>query len=141
MGKTRFNEIKAELSQLSTDFSNNVLDATKEFKLKLTEPEQVDGLPPSGLALAAQTAADEGDTGATAADGPWMLTLAPPSYIATMKHLKDEATRETVYRAFISRAGEQNGEILEKILSLRLEQSTCSLSCCRIKLSSLPRAS
>merc|ERR1712166_29874 len=122
--KTRFNEIKAELSQLSTDFSNNVLDATKEFKLKLTEPEQVDGLPPSGLALAAQTAADEGDTGATAADGPWMLTLAPPSYIATMKHLKDEATRETVYRAFISRAGEQNGEILEKILSLRLEQAT-----------------
>ena len=103
--KTRFNEIKAELSQLSTDFSNNVLDATKEFKLKLTEPEQVAGLPPSGLALAAQTAVDEGDTGATAVDGPWMLTLAPPSYIATMKHLKDEATRETVYRAFISRAG------------------------------------
>lgn len=31
-----FNKIKLELAELSTTFSNNVLDATKAFKLKLT---------------------------------------------------------------------------------------------------------
>merc|ERR1719162_2103221 len=111
------------MSQLTTDFSNNVLDVTKEFKLTFTDPAKVSGLPPSGLALAAQTAAGDGHEGATADAGPWQLTLAPPSYIATMKHLQDGATREQVYRAFISRAGVVNGEILEQILSLRVEQA------------------
>ncbi|MGK7933246.1 MAG: M3 family peptidase, partial [Microcystaceae cyanobacterium] len=52
--KERFNEIKLELAELSTQFSNNVLDATKAFKLKLTTKEEIDGLPSSLLSLAAQ---------------------------------------------------------------------------------------
>lgn len=52
--KERFNAIAEELSQLSTKFSNNVLDATKAFKKLITEKEAVKGLPPSALALAAQ---------------------------------------------------------------------------------------
>jgi Zn-dependent oligopeptidase len=52
--KERFNEIKQELSQISTQFSNNLLDATKAFKRLVTAKEDVDGLPASALALAAQ---------------------------------------------------------------------------------------
>ncbi|MGB5713321.1 MAG: M3 family peptidase, partial [Waterburya sp.] len=57
-GETRekFNQIQLELAELSTKFSNNVLDATKAFKLKLSEPKDVAGLPPSALGLMAQTA-------------------------------------------------------------------------------------
>ena len=46
--KERFNEIQQELSQLSTKFSNNVLDATKAFQKVLTTKEEVEGLPESG---------------------------------------------------------------------------------------------
>lgn len=60
--KQRFNEIQMRLAELSTTFSNNVLDATKEFQLLITERERLEGLPPSALALAAQNAGD----GATA---------------------------------------------------------------------------
>lgn len=52
--KARFNEIAEELSKLSTEFSNNVLDATKAFKKLITDVAHVKGLPPSALALAAQ---------------------------------------------------------------------------------------
>lgn len=52
--KERFNEIKQEMSQISTQFSNNLLDATKAFKKLITTKDDVDGLPASALALAAQ---------------------------------------------------------------------------------------
>jgi oligopeptidase A len=54
--KEKFNTIQLELAELTTKFSNNVLDATKAFQLKLTQPPEIDGLPPSLLSLADQTA-------------------------------------------------------------------------------------
>lgn len=54
--KEEFNKIQLELAELSTKFSNNVLDATKGFSLTLTDEKDVDGLPATSLALAAQSA-------------------------------------------------------------------------------------
>lgn len=45
--RDRFNAIQLELAELSTKFSNNVLDATKAFSLTLTTKEEIDGLPPA----------------------------------------------------------------------------------------------
>ncbi len=42
--KERFNEIQQERSQLATQFSNNLLDATKAFKRLATRKEEVDGV-------------------------------------------------------------------------------------------------
>ena len=56
----RYNEVQQELSKLSTAFSNNVLDSTKAFSKVLTQKSEVQGLPDSALALAAQTAAAKG---------------------------------------------------------------------------------
>ena len=50
----RFNEINLELSDLSTNFSNNLLDSTAAFKRLLTEKGGVAGLPESFLGQAAQ---------------------------------------------------------------------------------------
>jgi len=58
--KDRFNAIQLELAEITTKFSNNLLDATKAFQLKLTTPEDIAGLPPSLLSLAAQTARGKG---------------------------------------------------------------------------------
>lgn len=42
--REKFNKLKLELAELSTKFSNNVLDSTKAFKLKLTDKSEVEGM-------------------------------------------------------------------------------------------------
>lgn len=124
--KDRFNQIQEELAELSTKFSNNVLDATKAFHLTLTQPEEVEGLPPSLLALAAQAARAEGAEDATPENGPWRITLDYPSYVPFMQHSKRRDLREKMYRAFISRASEgdlDNSPLIERILELRAEKT------------------
>jgi oligopeptidase A len=41
----RFNAIEQELSQLSTEFSNHVLDATKAYSLDITDAAKTEGWP------------------------------------------------------------------------------------------------
>jgi oligopeptidase A len=124
--KERFNQIQQTLAELSTKFSNNVLDATKAFSLTLTDPQEVDGLPPSLLAQAAQAAQADGHPEATPADGPWRITLDYPSYIPFMQHSRRRDLREKLYRAFITRASEgdlNNAPNIEQILKLRQEMA------------------
>lgn len=124
--RERFNEIQQELAELSTGFSNAVLDATKEFALDLTEAADVDGLPQSLLELAAQAAQEAGTESATAADGPWRITLDYPSFGPFMQHAKRRDLREKVYRAFIARAStppHDNTPRIDRILALRREKA------------------
>jgi oligopeptidase A len=124
--KERFNQIQLELAELSTKFSNNVLDATKAFKLKLTTKEEVEGLPPSALSLAAQTARAEGIEEATPENGPWIITLDYPSYIPFMKYATNGALREKLYKASISKAssGElDNNPLILQNLKLKKEKA------------------
>ncbi|MGL5803956.1 MAG: M3 family metallopeptidase [Xenococcaceae cyanobacterium] len=124
--KERFNAIQLELAELSTKFSNNVLDATKAFKLKLTTPEEVDGLPASALSLAAQAARADGEENATPEDGPWLITLDYPSYVPFLKYATNRELREKLYKAFISRASSgdlNNHPAIDRILELRKEKA------------------
>lgn len=124
--RERFNTIQLKLAELSTKFSNNVLDATKAFSLTLTNKEEVDGLPPSLLSLAAQGARDAGAENATPENGPWRITLDYPSFVPFMQHSKRRELREQLYKAFISRAssGELNNyPLTESILELRQQKT------------------
>ncbi|NMG07296.1 M3 family metallopeptidase [Brasilonema sp. UFV-L1] len=122
--KERFNAIQMELAELSTKFSNHLLDATNAFSMTLTTPEEIDGLPASLLNLAAQAARAAGEENATPENGPWRITLDVPSYAPFMQHSTRRDLREKMYRAFISRAssGElDNNPLIERILELRQE--------------------
>jgi oligopeptidase A len=124
--RERFNAIQLELAELSTKFSNHVLDATKAFSMTLTHKDEVDGLPPSLTSLAAQAARAAGEEGATAENGPWRITLDYPSYVPFMQHSTRRDLREKLYKAFISRAstGElDNTPLIERILELRKEKA------------------
>ncbi|KKD39045.1 M3 family metallopeptidase [Limnoraphis robusta] len=124
--RDRFNAIELELAELSTKFGNHVLDATKAFSLTLTEPEDVEGLPPSLLSLAAQAARSEGIENATAENGPWRITLDFPSFGPFLKFSKRRELREQVYKAYMSRASQNelnNFPLIEQILQLRQEKS------------------
>lgn len=124
--RDRFNTISLELAELSTKFSNHVLDATKAFSLTLTSPDEIDGLPPSLLSLAAASARAAGDENATPENGPWRITLDFPSYIPFMQHSTRRDLREKLYRVYISRASQgelDNNPLVERILQLRQEQA------------------
>ncbi len=124
--KDRFNAIQLELAEITTKFSNNILDATKAFQLKLTTPADIAGLPPSLLSLAAQTARGQGETNASTETGPWVITLDFPSYFPFMKYSDNRELREKLYKAYVSRAdlGElDNNPLIDRILQLRQEQA------------------
>ena len=125
--KERFNAIQQELAELSTQFSNHVLDATKAFALTLDDPQDVEGLPASLLHVTAQAAREAGTPDATAQSGPWRITLDYPSFMPFMSHSRRRDLREQLYRASITRAssGElDNAPLIARILQLRQEMAT-----------------
>ncbi|CAJ1931220.1 unnamed protein product [Sphenostylis stenocarpa] len=121
-----FNKIEQELEKLSQKFGENVLDATKKFEKLITDKKEIEGLPATALGLAAQSAVSKGHENATAENGPWVITLDAPSFIAVMQHARNRSLREEIYRAYVSRASSgdlDNTEIINQILKLRLEKA------------------
>lgn len=121
--KQRYAEISSRLSQLSSDFSNHVLDATQAFFQVLTEA-QLQGLPASSVELLKQYGQQRELDQAVA-------TLDIPSYLAIMTYADDRALREQLYHAYTTRASEQsaqpefdNSAIMQEILALRHEMAS-----------------
>jgi oligopeptidase A len=128
--RDRFNEIEQQLSQLGTDYSNNLLDATKAFFHDITQPEDADGFPASlrRIASASWSRADDNKdkTPATPESGPWRITLDQPCFGPFMEHCRNRALRELLYRAYMTRAGSgatDNTDLIVRILQLRKEQA------------------
>lgn len=118
----RYAEIQKQLSELSSRFSNNLLDATQAWTKHITDAAALAGVPESAMAQMAQAAA------AKALEG-WLITLEFPSYYAIVTYADDRALREEVYTAYSTRASEQgpnaaqfdNTEVIIQTLSLRQE--------------------
>ena len=120
--KKRYAEISARLSQLASDFSNHVLDATQAYFKPLTEA-QLQGLPPSSIELLKQYGQQRELEQAVA-------TLDIPAYLAIMTYADDRDLREELYKAYTTRASDQsehlefdNTSVMEEILSLRHEMA------------------
>lgn len=109
--KTKISNINLKLSELSNDFSNNLLKATKDYKLVITNPEDVKEFPEDELKRH-----ENGD-----GDG-WEFTLQGPSYSSYMKYGNNPDKRKELHEAYLTRAPE-NENIIEEILSLRKEVS------------------
>lgn len=118
--KTEYGKIQARLSELSSTFSNQVLDATMAFKKHITDEKMLAGLPDSAKAAAAQLASQNDLAG-------WLFTLDIPSYLPIMSYADNRELREEMYRAYVTRASEtgpyggefDNTAIIEETLSLR----------------------
>jgi oligopeptidase A len=122
--KQRYKEISQELSQLASNFEENVLDATNAWSKLITNELDLTGLPASALAQARQTAEQNGREG-------WMITLQFPSYHAVMTYADNRELRREHYEAYATRASDlgphagrwDNSEIMEKLLALRHEKA------------------
>ncbi len=117
--KTDLRKIDAELSQLSPQYSENVLKATNAFTMHVTKEADLKGLPPSLLAGAHEAATER------KLDG-WVFSLQMPSYIPFMQYSENRGLREKMYRAFGARAyggGQDNRELILKLLRLKQKRA------------------
>jgi oligopeptidase A len=122
--KARYKEIAQELSKLSSQFQDNLLDATQAWSKHIENEALLAGIPDSARAVARQTAAAQGLEG-------WVFNLEFPSYIAVMTYADDRGLRREFYTAYSTRASDQgpnagqwdNSEAMEKILALRHEEA------------------
>ncbi|WP_066013530.1 oligopeptidase A [Endozoicomonas atrinae] len=120
--KARYGEIKKQLSELTSKFSDNVLDATMAWSKLITDESELAGLPESALAGAKQLAESKEKEG-------WLLNLDFPSYFPVMTYCDNRELRKEVYTAFSTRASDQgpnasefdNTENIQEILKLRHE--------------------
>lgn len=127
--RDRFNAIEQELSQLSTEFSNHVLDATKAYSLEITNADDAEGWPSTLRNLAAKswnTAHPDAENKADPQTGPWRITLEIPLFTPFMEHCRNRDLREQLYRAFATRAASgdfDNAPLILRILALRQEKA------------------
>ena len=120
--KARYKAISQELSQLTSKYSENLLDATNAWTKLITDPEHLAGLPESALGLARQNAQQRDQEG-------WLLTLDMPSYIPVLTYADNRDLRFEVYQAYSTRASDQgphagqwdNSTAMDRILALRHE--------------------
>ena len=118
----RYGEIQMRLSELTSKFSNQLLDATQAWTKQIADEAQLAGLTDSAKAQMQQAAQAKGLDG-------WLITLEFPSYYAVMTYADDRALREEVYTAYCTRASDQgpnagqndNGPVMAEILDLRQE--------------------
>ena len=134
--KARYLEIQERLSELSSRFSDNLLDATNDFTLVIENKDELSGLPDDVLQAAQEAAqvlqntnsiskvkqgGNERTTQAVQLARPgvseeanavspmksgWLFTLKAPSYMPIMQYADNRSLREKMYRAYGTRASE-----------------------------------
>ncbi|HEX6368426.1 MAG TPA: M3 family metallopeptidase [Longimicrobium sp.] len=115
--KTRIEALRVEMSRLSTEFANHVLDSTNAWDLVLTDEAELEGLPESARAQARASAESKGVQG-------WRFTLQVPSFQPFMQYSARRDLRQRMYQAYVNRAstGEHdNRPLVRRILELRRE--------------------
>jgi oligopeptidase A len=118
--KARFLAVQEELARLGSRFQDNVLDATNDFGLFITDESELAGVPEDVRDTAREAAAKEGREG-------WKLTLHMPCYLPVMQYAHHAGLRERMYRAYVTRASEfgkpewDNSANIRRMLELRRE--------------------
>lgn len=110
-----YRRLSAELSNLTTQFGQNVLKEMATYEIWLTK-DDLAGLPESSIAAAAEAAKEKGR------EGEYLFTLDAPVYMAFMKNSSRRDLRERMWRLYSGRNinGEySNVEILKKIADIR----------------------
>ena len=128
--RERFAEIQDRSAALAQKFSENVLDGTNAFELIVESADALAGMPADAIEAARASAEQAGKEG-------YRITLQFPSYLPVMQYARDRGLRETLYRAYTTRASEHpsapqdpeaigkldNGPVMAEILRLRREEA------------------
>ncbi len=120
-GKARLRDLNRELALLSLRFGDNVLAETNDFKLVIESQEDLDGLPPAVVEMAAETARRAN------LPGKWVFTVQVPSMTPFLQYSTRRDLREKLHRAYCIRGDQGNDRdnkaILRQIVNLRCERA------------------
>lgn len=118
--KEKLREIDAELSIKSLQFAENVLSETQDYRLHITDKNDLKGLPEGAIEAAEQLAQTENKEG-------WIFTLDYPSYLPFVTYADNRKLREEIVCANGRKAFQNNSrnneEIVLKIVKLRHERA------------------
>ena len=117
-GKEKLRKLTEEASMLTLQFSQNVLKENKAYTLHITDEAQLDGLPNTAIAAAAQNAKEQEKEG-------WIFTLDYPSYSPFMTYSTQRKLRKEMYMARNTECTHDNDsnnlEICKRLINLRRE--------------------
>ncbi len=123
--RDRFAKIQERQAELSQKFSENALDATDAYAC-YAGADELAGVPADVQHTARAAAQADGRDG-------YKLTLKMPCYLPVMQFATSSALRQTLYRAYTTRASDQaeteaarqfdNGALIQEILALRREEA------------------
>ena len=122
--KARFKQLQQEIAALASKFTENLLDATQAWDLRLGDEKDLAGLPETARAMARQNAREKNPEG-------WRFTLEGPSYIGFMTYADNRELRRRMYGAFSTRASDQgptagkwdNSDLIVQLLRRRRESA------------------
>ncbi len=129
--KARFKEISEQLSKLGSKFEENMMDNTNDFKHLVADVADLAGLPEDAIEAAQEAAkalaAEAGNENKV--QNGYLFTLHFPSYMPVLQYADNRALRETMYRAYATRASEfgkaewDNTSLIKDILILKQEEA------------------
>ena len=115
--KARMRELNQELSLQTVKFGENVLAETNAFKLVIDKKADLAGLPPSVVAMGAETAKQAG------LEGKWLFTIQVPSMTPFLTYSERRDLREKLHRAYFMKGDNDNEHdnkgVAKKIADLR----------------------
>jgi len=126
--KARFKAVSEELSKLGSKFEENIMDNTNDFAHYVESVADLAGLPADAIEAALEAAKLEGKEG-------YKFSLQFPSYSPVLQYGENRGLRETLYRAYATRASEfskrdengyvkwDNTSLISDILKLKKEEA------------------
>ena len=122
--KARYQQLQKDLSELQSNFDNNLLDATQSWHKSINDRQQLRGLPEYAMAMLKQLAEQNNQPG-------YRLTLDMPCYIAVITYAQSRELRKEIYEAYTTRASDQgitnkkwnNAHNMQNIVAKRQEKA------------------
>jgi peptidyl-dipeptidase Dcp len=118
--KDKVRALDEKMAQLTLSFSQNVLKATNEYLMEITDKKDLAGLPDSALEAASELAEKKGKPGS------WCFGLDAPSMMPFMTYAKNRELRKKLMLASSSKTFNtqyDNQENLKEILKVRTERA------------------
>ncbi|RMG99383.1 MAG: M3 family peptidase [Deltaproteobacteria bacterium] len=115
--KKRVQRINARLSELTTQFSQNLLAATEAGAVLVERREELDGLSDGDVATLAEAAKKAGH------EGKYLIALQNTTRHPLQSKLRNRDLRRRLFEASSGRALAANAPVIQEIVALRAEKA------------------
>lgn len=116
-GQDSLKAINGRLTDLFLQFNKNLLAATNEFAIEVTDTSRLEGLPHGVVDAAAEAAAERG-----LPQGTYVFTLHAPSRLPVLQYAADRSLRRQMYEGYTSLASSgkyNNSQVINEIVKAR----------------------